>query len=130
MTNIDLFTRIARLAEKEPRYRREAYLFILAALEYTVSQLPAVRHLTGQELSRGIAEYARLQYGYMARTVLEHWGLKTTLDYGEIVYLLIREGLMSRTEGDKKEDFEGVYDFTAEFAWEQVKPTSFPERFE
>ena len=130
MTNIDLLTRITRLAETDQRYKREAYLFILAALEYTVSQLPQTRHLTGQELSRGIAEYARVQYGYMARLVLERWGLKTTLDFGEIVYLLIREGLMSKTEEDTKEDFEGVYDFDSEFAWEQAKPTRFPERFE
>lgn len=130
MNNIDLLTRISRLAEKEPRYRKEAYLFILAALEHTISQLPSVRHLTGQELSRGIAEYARHQYGYMARAVLEHWGLRTTLDYGEIVYLLIQEGLMNKTEDDKKEDFERVYEFDTEFAWDHVKPSSFPERFE
>lgn len=129
MTNIDMIKCINRLAERDPRYKREAYLFILAALEYTVSQFPAVRHLTGQELSRGIADYARRQYGYMARAVLEHWGLRATLDYGEIVYLLIHEGLMSKTEEDRKEDFEGVYDFDTEFTWEQVKPTKYPERF-
>jgi uncharacterized repeat protein (TIGR04138 family) len=130
MTNTELIARISEIVERDTRYHLEAYFFILAALEYTVSQLPEVRHLTGQELSKGIAEYACLQYGYLAKPVLEQWGVKTTLDYGEIVYVLIEEGVMSKTEGDRKEDFAEVYDFESEFAWERVKPARFPERFE
>ena len=129
MSNTEILEKITRVAEKDGRYRKEAYFFILAALEHTVGKLPEIRHLSGAELARGIAECAREYYGYMARDVLEHWKIKKTLDYGEIVYLLIKEGIMSKTDGDRKEDFVEVYDFDTEFTWERSKPNSFPERF-
>lgn len=129
MSHMEILARIIRVAEKDGRYKKEAYLFILTALEHTLEKLPKIRHLNGAELARGISECAREQYGYMARDVLEYWKIRNTLDYGEIVYLLIQEGLMSKTEGDKKEDFAEVYDFDSEFTWERSKPNSFPERF-
>ena len=128
-SNIELLRKIADVAEKDGRYRKEGFLFVLAGLEYTLSKLPKRRHLTGQELSRSIANYAREQYGYLALTVLNNWGMYTSMDFGEIVYLLIEDGLMSKTEGDKKEDFADVYDFETEFAWKKSKPKKFPERF-
>ena len=129
ISNIELLHKISKIAEEDGRFSKEGFLFILAALEYTLSKLPERRHLTGEEFSRGIAKYAREQYGFLAKTVLNNWGITRTLDYGEIVYLLINEGLMSKTEEDKKEDFGGVYDFNNEFAWEKSKPKEFPERF-
>ncbi|MFA6470558.1 MAG: Minf_1886 family protein [Candidatus Latescibacterota bacterium] len=129
MSHLEIIERIDQVAEKDGRYKKEAYLFILAALEHTIEKLPEIRHLNGAELSRGISECAREQYGYMARDVLEYWKIRNTMDYGEIVYLLIQEGIMSKTEGDRKEDFANVYDFDLEFTWERSKPTSFPSRF-
>lgn len=117
ISNVELLRKITEVAEKDGRYKKEAFLFILAALEYTISKLPERRHLTGQEFSRGIADYARDQYGYFARTVLKYWGVTSTMDYGEMVYLLINIGLMNKTEEDKKEDFLGVYNFDEEFQW-------------
>ena len=129
ISNIELLRKISEISEKDGRYSKEGLLFILAALEYTISKLPERRHLTGQELSKGIAGYAREQYGYLAKTVLNNWGMQTTQDYGEIVYLLIDEGLMSKTEDDEKEDFADAYDFDEEFAWDKSRPVDFPERF-
>lgn len=119
----DAFLRkIEEIAERDGRYKSAAYLFIYAALEYLVSRLkqkgaapPAGRHVTGQELSGAIAEYAREQYGPLARPVLEHWGLRTTLDFGHIVFNLVEEGLMGATEEDSLEDFRDVYDFDDAF---------------
>lgn len=128
-SNIELLRKIADVAEKDGRYKKEGFLFVLAGLEYTLSKLPKRRHLTGQELSRSIANYAREQYGYLAKTVLNNWGMYTSMDFGEIVYLLIKDGLMSKTEEDKKEDFADIYDFEKEFAWEKSKPKKYPERF-
>ena len=123
ITNLELLKKITDLAEKDGRYRKEAFIFILAALEYTLSKLSERRHLTGQEFSKGIAEYAREQYGYLAKTVLAHWGITQTRDYGEIVYLLIDIGLMSKTEKDTIEDFYDVYNFDEEFNWPNTKST-------
>ena len=51
----------------------------------------------------------------MAKTVLNSWGLKETLDFGEVVYNLIDIGMMRKSESDSKEDFAGVYDFDSVF---------------
>jgi uncharacterized repeat protein (TIGR04138 family) len=128
-SNIEILKRINDIAERDGRYRKEGFLFVLAGLEYTVSKLPHRRHLTGQELSKGIAEYAREQYGYLAGTVLKNWGITKTDDFGELVYLMIDEGLMSKTEEDKKEDFHNVFNFDEEFDWKNFESPDFPERF-
>ncbi len=129
ISNIELIRNITEVAEKDGRYKKEAFLFILAGLEYTLSKLPQRRHLTGQEFSRGIAVYASDQYGYFAKTVLDHWGVTCTMDYGEMVYLLIGKGLMNKTEEDKKEDFADVYNFDEEFEWPGSQPPDIPEKF-
>lgn len=129
MSNIEILERIEKIAENDNRYRKEAFLFVLVALEHTVSKLPARRHLSGQELAKGIAEFAREQYGYMAKLVLTHWGITTTLDFGEIVYLMIENSLLAKTEEDSKEDFFNVYDFDIEFDWKHIRLTDFPERY-
>lgn len=52
----------------------------------------------------------------LAKTVLNHWGLRTTEDFGKIVFALVEAGLMRKTDEDTLEDFQGVYDFDEEFA--------------
>ena len=71
----------------------------------------AERHVTGQELCEAIRRYALEQYGYMAKTVLNSWGLHSTSDFGEIVFNLIRVGQMRKTPSDTRVDFDNVYDF-------------------
>ena len=118
----DFLDRVEGVAEEDGRYSREAYLFIYAALDYAVktlkrdrAQSPRGRHVTGQELSRGIAEYAKLQYGPLARPVFDHWRVNETLDFGRIVFNLVDAGLMSKTEDDCLDDFRDVYDFDEAF---------------
>ena len=120
----DFVRRVEEVAEQDGRYRREAFLFLYAALEYTVRKLgrdkastQAERHVSGQELSRGVAGFAREQYGPMTRSVLEHWGVRRTQDFGEMVFLLVNAGMMSKTDEDRIEDFTDVYDFETEFDW-------------
>lgn len=73
------------------------------------------RHVTGQELCRAIQRYAIDQYGMLARCVLDHWGVKTTGDFGEIVFNLIDIGQMRKTDNDRREDFDDVFDFGEAF---------------
>lgn len=129
MTNSDILKRVREIVARDDRFHRDAYIFVLSALEHTARSLPKRRHLTGQELSRGIADFAREQFGYMARLVLEKWGIARTIDFGTIVYLMIDEGLLSKTEEDRLEDFADVFDFRREFAWDRLRRTSLPERF-
>ena len=122
----DFIKQVEELAEGDGRYRKEAYFFLYAALEFTVRDLgrdkedtQEKRHVSGQELARGIAGFAREQYGPMARSVLEHWGITKTDDFGGMVFALVKAGLMSKTEEDRIEDFSGVYDFENEFDWQK-----------
>jgi uncharacterized repeat protein (TIGR04138 family) len=83
------------------------------------------RHLTGQELCEAIRLYALHQYGLMAKTVLNSWGLHTTGDFGEVVFNLIRIGQMRKTPSDTRLDFENLYDFETAFRDEfRITPPS------
>ena len=81
-------------------------------------QQVAERHVTGQELCEAVRRFAVEQYGYMAKTVLNSWGVTKTGDFGEIVFNLIRIGQMRRTARDCREDFNDVYDFDTAFKQE------------
>lgn len=107
--------KIEMILEKDPSYKFEAYTFVLAALHDTVSGLKKARHITGVELAWGIRKYALDQFGPMAKTVLHHWGVHETIDFGKIVFALIDVQLLSKQSEDKLEDFEKVYDFEDSF---------------
>ncbi len=106
---------IEQIVEQDPRYKPEAYAFLFAALSYTQAKLAKPRHVTGRELLEGIRELALERYGKMAKTVFEHWGVRKTDDFGEIVFNLVDAGLLGKTEEDKKEDFKDVYNFEDAF---------------
>jgi uncharacterized repeat protein (TIGR04138 family) len=72
------------------------------------------RHLTGQQLCEAIRQYALEQYGLMAKCVLNSWGIHQTGDFGEIVFNLIRIEQMRKTDQDRREDFDNVFDFETE----------------
>lgn len=107
--------KIEAILEKDPTYKFEAYTFVLAALHDTVSRLKKPRHITGKELVMGIRKYALDQFGPMALTVLKHWGIRATLDFGKIVFALVEEKLLSKQPEDKLEDFDKVYEFEDSF---------------
>ena len=104
-----------RIGRQDGRYHERGYLFVLAALEYAQSKLPARRHVTGAELAWACRDFAREQFGLLAPTVLGHWGITSTEDLGRVVFALIDVGLLASQPTDKPEDFERVYDFAAEF---------------
>ena len=107
--------KIEGILEQDPSYKFEAYTFVLAALHDTVACLNAPRHVTGQELALGISKYALDQFGPMAMTVLHHWGVRSTLDFGRIVFALIDAKLLSKQPEDTLEDFDKVYEFADVF---------------
>ena len=75
------------------------------------------RHVTGQELCQAMRRYAQEQYGYLAKSVLNHWGVSSTSDFGEIVFNLIKIKQMRKTPDDRREDFDDVYDFDEAFQY-------------
>ena len=111
----EVLEKIQKLIDQNPQYKFEAYSFILAALHFMMSSLPQPRHITGQEFCEGIRRYAVDQFGPLARTVLEYWGIKETLDFGKLVFALVDIGLMKKTEEDSLADFKDAYDFKMAF---------------
>lgn len=107
--------RLEKILKKDKRYKLEAYLFLFEALDYTRKKFNKPRHVTGQELLAGIKELAQMKFGRMAKTVFEDWGIKTTDDFGEVVFNLVEAKLLTKTEDDKKEDFHNVYSFDEVF---------------
>jgi uncharacterized repeat protein (TIGR04138 family) len=106
---------LARIRARAGRYDERAFLFVLAALEFEQCRLPERRHVSGRELSRACRDYALEQYGLLARSVLEHWGIRRTADFGAVVYALIDAGLLVRRDEDRPEDFEDVFTFSDTF---------------
>jgi len=107
--------KIEAIMKKHKHYKFEAYSFIMAALHNTVSKLSKPRHITGQELSEGIRDYALDQYGPMTRTVLNYWGILKTDDFGHIVFALVDAGILRKQPGDKIDDFRDLYCFEEAF---------------
>jgi uncharacterized repeat protein (TIGR04138 family) len=107
--------KIERVMKANHQYKFEAYSFVMAALHNTVSKLSKSRHITGKELLEGIRLYALEQFGPMARTVLQYWGIKKTDDFGHIVFALVEVGILRKQPGDNIEDFHAVYDFKDAF---------------
>jgi len=104
------------LRERNPRYQEAAYIFVLSALNFVLERLPEPRHISGRELAEGVRDLALERYGLMARSVLEHWGIETTADIGEIVFLLVETGVLIKQDEDTRADFVGVFDFDDAFA--------------
>jgi uncharacterized repeat protein (TIGR04138 family) len=68
-------------------------------------------HVTGAELCHALRKLALRQYGLLAATVLNHWGIRSTADIGEIVYNMIATGDLEKTDDDSRSDFDNVFDF-------------------
>lgn len=101
---------------KDNRYKPDSYEFVMQALHFTQSRLKKESHVSGKELLEGVRDFAIEQYGPMARTVLKHWGITKTGDFGNIVFNMINEKMLSKTENDSIDDFKDVYSFDAAFS--------------
>ncbi|MBI2470534.1 MAG: hypothetical protein HYV59_04750 [Planctomycetes bacterium] len=134
--------KLKEIIKKDPRYTLQAYQFVFEALDYTTNMLgknqhkttDRDRHVTGRQLLEGIRQYASKQFGFMALTVFEQWGVKQdadfgnivfnlvenglmgkTADFGNIVFNLVENGLMGKTETDSRDDFKNIYDLKKVF---------------
>ena len=112
---------LEQIAQQDGRYDAEALKFVYEGLAETIETLRKdedaehPRHITGQELARGLAEVAMQRWGRLAAMVLEGWGVRTTRDFGEIVYLMIACEWMTSQDTDSIEDFNNVFEFKTIF---------------
>lgn len=108
------------IRDSDPRFRREAYAFLMAALGVTVQALPAERlddparrHLSGRELLDGMTRLAKEHFGALAPMVFAEWGVASGEDVGDMVFHLVESGQLSARPEDTLDDFRG-YDLARE----------------
>ena len=116
------FNQIVNAIRKDdPRYARGAYFFLRQALDFSIKEmqeqekLDQSRHLSGQQLLEGIRIFALEQYGPMASSVFDHWGIRNCRDFGNIVFNLVDCHVLGKTDNDCPEDFDNGYDFKVAF---------------
>jgi uncharacterized repeat protein (TIGR04138 family) len=129
MQEINFDEAVELILAKDSHYTREAYTFVREALDFTQKLVGKesrgqIRHVSGQELLNGIRQFALQQFGPMAMTVFEEWGINNCRDFGEIVFNMVEIGLLAKTDKDTRDDFKNGYDFTDAFRkpfWPQNK---------
>lgn len=108
------------------KYHTDAYRFIDSALRFTQKRLDRLprsnedfdeesAHISGPELLDGLRELALQEFGLMTIPVFRHWGVRSTDDFGRIVFDFIERGAMRKTDQDQVTDFFAVYDFEEVF---------------
>ena len=128
MQKIGFAEALDSIVASDPRYLREAYIFLRDALDFTTKQQKkakgtTVRHVSGPELLEGVRQYALKEFGPMVITVFDNWGIRSCEDIGHMVFNLINAGIFGKTEEDSIEDFKNIFDFQQAF----VKPFA-PEK--
>ncbi len=126
MQDPDFAEIVGLICKEDSRFDRKAYDFIRLGLDHAVKELKKKdatragksRHVSGQELLEGLRVYALEQYGPLAKTVLNSWGVTRCSHFGDIVFNLIEYNVFSKTESDRREDFIDLYSFDDAF----VKP--------
>lgn len=107
---------IEDIAAEDGRFTPEIIKFVYEGLGFTVKNyLDEPSHVTGQMLCQGLRDYAIETWGNLAKMVLNSGGVRSTRDFGEIVYLMIENNWMSAQPTDNIEDFDNVYDFESAF---------------
>jgi len=135
MQEVNFDLKLEQILAKDKRYAREAYMFLREGLDFTQKLIlresqGTLRHVSGQELLEGIRQFAIQQFGPMAVTVFEEWGITRCSDFGEIVFNMVEVGLLAKTDKDTRDDFQNGYDFTDAFRkpyWPQSKSEAEPK---
>ena len=120
MQKIQFEEAVESILAKDARYPEEAYLFLRDALDFTIKESGDAgsqesRHVSGPELLEGFRKYALNEFGPMVPTVFEDWEIERCGDVGNMVFNLIDVGVFGKTESDRREDFEDVFDFEEVF---------------
>ena len=137
MQKIGFTEALDSIVARDPRYARDAYVFLRDSLDFTTKQQKkikgaTVRHVAGPELLEGVRQYALQEFGPMVMTVFSAWGIHCCKDIGHMVFNLIEAGIFGKTEEDSLEDFKNVYDFKEAFVkpFAPANPTASEPRLE
>jgi uncharacterized repeat protein (TIGR04138 family) len=120
MANLTMDQAIAKLREQNSPYSPAAYHFIRRALDHSLRKFqrgeedrPA--HVSGRQLLEGFRDLALSEFGPLAMTVLEEWGIHRCRQVGEMVFQLVSLGVLGKNDHDKVDDFEELWSFAEAF---------------
>jgi uncharacterized repeat protein (TIGR04138 family) len=102
----DAWEKLYEMVEKDRRYKTDAYFFVLDALDNVIRKDRRIHHVSGKQLLASIEHEAIEQFGPMASTVLEHWGIEKALDFGQITFNMVGQGILLKRDTDTLQDFE------------------------
>ena len=107
---------------EDGRYPPEAFSFLHDGLTRAVETIHGgetpeggQRHVSGKELCEAIRDLAIERWGLLAPIVLGKWNIHETIDFGQMVYLLVENQYMRKTDEDSIEDFRDVFRFDRAF---------------
>lgn len=108
------------VSRDDRRYHPEAYLFLRDSLEATLKRRKKAKkeiggHVAAPELLDGFRIHAVSEFGPMAMTVLDYWGVRSCDDVGQMVFNLVNAGVFGKTDEDTPESFAGGFDFHSAF---------------
>lgn len=125
---------LRKLALKDGRYAPEAFAFLFESLDHAIRLAGREeaegqdRHVSGRELLAGLRQHASELFGPLAAEVWRRWGIRESLDWGRIVFLLVEAGMLNRQEHDTIDDFRSDLDFDQAFV-RSYRPRLPPELF-
>jgi len=107
---------VVSIMKRDKRFDPHAYFFLKDALDFTLKRIAdendgQPRHVSGPELLTGYRDFALDQFGPMASTLMDEWGVEKCQDVGDMVFHLIEEQVFGKQESDQREDFSEVFDF-------------------
>lgn len=111
---------LEQVIRDDGRYPLEAFVFLNEALASAAKREHGAggtgpRHVTGKQLCMALRELAAERWGIMARAVLRKWNIRRTLDVGNMVFLMVEQGFMKKTDEDSLDDFADVFDLAEAF---------------
>ena len=120
MKNTSFHEALTQILAEDASYHADAYFFIRESIQFAskIMKKPArgpQRHFTAAELLEAIRQYALREYGPMAKTVINSWGIHNCPDFGQIVFNLVNKNILRKTESDSIHDFDRGYDFESAF---------------
>ncbi len=120
MSQLSFDAAVKKIRLTETRFSLPAYEFVRRSLDHALQRLgrtgqkkPA--HVRGEELLESFRALALREFGPMAKTVLNDWGISTCTEVGEVVFQLVQHGILGKSETDKIDDFQELYTFQEAF---------------
>ena len=107
---------VVSILKRDPRFDPHAYFFLKDALDFTLKRVAETnggqpRHVRGPELLAGFRDFSLEQFGPMAATLMNEWGVRKCQDVGDMVFHLIEEQVFGKQDSDRREDFSEAFDF-------------------